>query len=127
MTKSRPQVRVQDLLGRQVRAGNNQSVGRIEEIRAERRGAGFVVTEYHVGPAALLERLSATVGRWFGGESRLRVIAWDQIDVRDPRHPRLLVEAGALAWLDQREEDAAGRGEGPPLRPSGGKWRRRTS
>jgi hypothetical protein len=126
MTKARPHVRVQDLLGRHVLAGNSQSVGRIEEVRAERRGTGLVVTEYHVGPAALLERLSAHFGRWFGGDSRLRVIAWDQIDVSDPRRPRLRVEIGALVWLDQREEEAAERGQTPPLRPAGGKWPRRT-
>jgi len=90
------EVHVQDLLGRQVRAGNNRSVGRIEEIRVERRGKGFVVLEYHLGAAALMERLSAHVGSWFGRAPRVRVVAWDQIDVSDPRRPRLLVEAESL-------------------------------
>ena len=125
MTKGGREVRVQDLLGRHVRAANNVSVGRIEEVRAEKRGAGFVVTEYHVGAAALMERLSAHVGSWFGGASRLRVIAWDQLDVSDPRHPRLLVEARELEWLDEREEEAASDGGAPRLRPRGGKWPRR--
>ena len=33
------------------------SLGRIEEFRAERRGQGWVVTEYVIGSAGLLERL----------------------------------------------------------------------
>jgi len=90
------EVRVQDLLGRQVRAANNQSVGRIEEIRVEKHGKGYVVREYHLGAAALLERLSAHVGSWFGRSRPMRVVAWDQIDLGDPHKPRLLVEAGAL-------------------------------
>ena len=77
------EVRVQDLLGRQVRAGNNQSVGRIEEIRVEKRGKGYVVREYHLGAAALVERLSAHVGSWFGRSRQMRVVAWDQIDLQE--------------------------------------------
>jgi hypothetical protein len=126
MKKADREVRVQDLLGRHVTAANNVSVGRIEEIRAERRGGGLVVTEYHVGPAALLERLSANVGSWFGAGSRLRVIAWDQLDVQDPHHPRLLVEASELEWFDQRGDTEASETGGPRLRPRGGKWPRRT-
>jgi len=83
------EVRVQDLLGRPVRAGNNLSIGRIEEIRVEKRGKGFVVREYHLGAAALMERLSAHVGSWFGRTRRMRVVPWDQLDLSDPRHPRL--------------------------------------
>jgi hypothetical protein len=93
------EVRVQDLLGRQVRAANNQSVGRIEEIRVEKRGKGYVVREFHVGAAALLERLSAHIGSWFGRPRGMRVVAWDQIDLGDPKKPRLLVEAGTLSRL----------------------------
>jgi hypothetical protein len=99
------EVRVQDLLGRQVRAGNNQSVGRIEEIRVEKRGRGYVVREFHLGAAALMERLSAHVGSWFGRGRAMRVVAWDQIDVGDPRKPRLLVDAGTLSRLGEDEAD----------------------
>jgi hypothetical protein len=92
-------VRVQDLLGREVLAANNHGIGRIEEIRAEKRGKGYVVKEYHLGPAALLERLSTHVGTWFGRPARMRVVAWDQLDLSDPASPRLLVEAAALPRL----------------------------
>ena len=99
------EVRVQDILGRQVRAGNNQSVGRIEEIRLEKRGKGYVVREYHLGAAALMERLSAHVGSWFGRARDIRVVAWDQMDLSEPKRPRLLVEAAALARLGAGEPD----------------------
>jgi hypothetical protein len=99
------EVRVQDLLGRQVRAANNQSVGRIEEIRVEKRGKGYVVREFHLGAAALMERLSVQVGSWFGRARALRVVAWDQIDLDDPEKPRLLVEASALRRLGENEAD----------------------
>ena len=99
------EVRVQDLLGRQVRAGNNQSVGRIEEVRVDKRGRGYVVREFHLGAAALMERLSAHVGSWFGRARPMRVVAWDQIDLGDPKKPRLLVDAGTLARLGEDEAD----------------------
>jgi hypothetical protein len=99
------EVRVQDLLGRQVLAANNRSVGRIEEMRVEKHGKGYVVREYHLGAAALMERLSAHVGAWFGRARRLRVVAWDQLDLSDPRRPRLLVDASALATLEAGSPD----------------------
>jgi hypothetical protein len=99
------EVRVQDLLGRQVRAANNQSVGRIEEIRVEKHGKGYVVREFHLGAAALLERLSAHLGSWFGRSRQVRVAAWDEIDLGDPKRPRLLVEAGALRRRDDDQAD----------------------
>jgi hypothetical protein len=100
------QVRVQDLLGRPVRAGNNQNIGRIEEIRVEKRGKGFVVREYHLGAAALMERLSAHVGSWFGRMRPMRVVPWDQLDLSDPLRPRLLVEAATLPRLGDAEASA---------------------
>lgn len=94
------EVRVQDLLGRRVRAGNNQSIGRIEEIRVEKRGKGFVVLEYHLGAVALMERLSAHVGSWFGRTRSMRVVPWAQLDLSDPRHPRLRGDAGTRPGPD---------------------------
>jgi hypothetical protein len=56
-------------------------VGRIEEIRVEKHGKGYVVREFHLGSAALLERLSAHVGSWFGAGTQVRRGAWDEIDL----------------------------------------------
>ena len=60
-------------------------------MRAVREGNHFVVTEFHIGTGALLERLAV---RPFPGvlRRRLRVhrVPWDQIDFSDPERPRLL-------------------------------------
>ena len=89
------EVHVELLLGRRVFAANGRSIGRLEEVRAERHGAGCTVTEYVIGPAGLAERLSARLlpllGRRHGFIAR-----WDQIDVSDPRHPRLLCSVEEL-------------------------------
>jgi hypothetical protein len=63
-------------------------IGRLEEVRAEQRGADYEVREYLLGPGALLERLSLA-GRVFGRARRTLVARWDQLDVSDPQHPRL--------------------------------------
>lgn len=87
-------VRVERLIGTVVRDADGRKIGRIEEIRAERRQDGCFVTEYHVGSMAVLERLSAP--RWIrriagappGGRHRFRV-AWDEMDLSDPKRPRV--------------------------------------
>jgi hypothetical protein len=82
------EVRVEDLLGRRVRAGNGRIVGRLEEVRAEQRGDEYEVTEYLLGPGALLERLSL-VNRLLRRTPRTLVARWDQLDITNPSHPRL--------------------------------------
>ncbi|HWC64656.1 MAG TPA: hypothetical protein VG777_01135, partial [Thermoanaerobaculia bacterium] len=52
-------IRLELALGCRVRAGNNRTIGRLEEVRAEKRGNEWFAREIHIGPAALLERLSA--------------------------------------------------------------------
>ena len=81
-------VPLEALLGRRVRADDGRVVGRLEEIRAERRGGNHEVTEFLIGPGALLERLSI-VRRFAGSGSRMRVARWDQIDISNPLAPRL--------------------------------------
>jgi sporulation protein YlmC with PRC-barrel domain len=97
------------LLGRRVLDGEGKSIGRIEEIRAESKGDDFVVTEYHVGPPAMLERLSASA---IGGaileflrlrdRGKGRLIPWDKLDVTDPAGLRLLCSSSELAVLDKQ-------------------------
>ena len=81
-------VHLEDLLGRRVLAEDNHPVGRIEEIRAERRGDDYELTQYLLGPGALVERLSI-VCRLLGRDLRMYVARWDQIDVTASDHPRL--------------------------------------
>jgi hypothetical protein len=88
-------VRLEDLVGRRVLDRAGRSVGRIGEVRAERRGNVHEVTEYLLGSGAFLERL-AIVTRLFGRRPRVLVARWDQIDIRRPEAPRLTCEASEL-------------------------------
>jgi hypothetical protein len=83
-------VRLDRLLGRAVLAANNRSIGRIEEFRAEREGAGWVVTAYAIGSAGFWERLGLGARLLFAAPKRKGYLArWDQIDVSNPDVPRL--------------------------------------
>lgn len=88
------EVHVERLLGRRVRDANGAVVGRIEEVCVEIVDGEPVVAEFHVGSAALLERIGAFVHElpFFSlipRLPRLRTIRWDEIDLRDPSYPRL--------------------------------------
>jgi len=101
---------VERLLGKKVLALNGQSVGRLEEIRAETQRGYFYVSEFLVGSYAVLERLAA----WRIGRAVLRVlgakrqegyrIRWDQLDLSDPQHPRLLCSVDELLPLTELQE-----------------------
>jgi len=89
------EIHVEHLLGRRVRDVAGAVVGRIEELRAEVIDGETVVTEIHLGPAALWERLGGfalqlpfvrflPVARY---EHRL---PWSLVDLTDPDHPRVL-------------------------------------
>ena len=83
------EVRLDLLIGRQVLAGNNRRVGRLEEFRADVRGGACVVTEMVIGVAGLLERLGLGVKMVLGKKRGGYVARWDQIDLSDPVRPRL--------------------------------------
>src|ERR1051325_5993402 len=55
------ELNVELLLSRRVYALNGRRIGRIEEIRAEKRGRECYVAEYLVGGYALFERLAGWV------------------------------------------------------------------
>ena len=63
--------------------------GRIEEVRARRRGDEYEVTEYHLGPGALLERF-ALARRFFGRPVPMLIARWDQVDIHRPETPVLM-------------------------------------
>jgi hypothetical protein len=100
------------ILGKRVVDVDGKRVGRIQEMRAERGEGGggggnmgreveerqgeLVVVEYLIGPAAILERLSAwhlmaaamrllRVRRFTGGYK----VPWHLLDLSDPDNPRL--------------------------------------
>ena len=99
----RSERRVELLLGRRVRALDDTVIGRIEEMRAEREDDYYVVTEFHVGPTALIERLAV---RHFGLTLPGRVhgyrVRWDQLDLEDEDTPRLTCPVGELEHLGAR-------------------------
>jgi hypothetical protein len=81
-------VRLQDLVGARVRTREGRVVGRIEEVRAERRGDDHEVIEYRLGRGALAERL-ALARQLLGRRSDTLIARWDQLDIRDPHRPTL--------------------------------------
>lgn len=88
-------IRVEDLLGRQVRTQDGSVLGRIEEIRAERNGEVHEVMEYHLGSGALIERLGV-LSRVLRRGPRTYVVRWDQLDLSRPREPRLTCDVSAI-------------------------------
>jgi sporulation protein YlmC with PRC-barrel domain len=101
------------LLGKQVLDSEGRAVGRIEEIRAQQQGNEWVIQEYLVGSAALLERLSA----WKIGLGILKLlgarkvhagyrIPWDQLDLSDPESPSLHCTHSDLKALNEQLEQA---------------------
>lgn len=91
-------IHLEDLLGRPVRSRDGRVIGRIEEICAERRGDVHEVTSFHIGPAALLERLAIT-RTLLRRKPETIVARWDQIDVRAPASIRLTCDARDLKKL----------------------------
>ncbi|SEJ14157.1 hypothetical protein [Paraburkholderia diazotrophica] len=115
-------VNVDLALGRQVLSRDGKRLGHIEAIKVVRDGDAWLISEFHVGPDALLERLAVgllprvlreAVQR--KGRSRRHRIAWHQIDVTDPRHPRLVCDK---ADLQGSAHDAATERETVPPRSS---------
>jgi hypothetical protein len=83
------EIRLEQLLGRQVLAANNRRVGRLEEFRAEVKGGVCEIREFVLGAAGLFERLGLGVRLIVGTRAGGYVARWDQIDLTDPERPRL--------------------------------------
>jgi hypothetical protein len=94
------EVRLERLIGRQVLAANNRSLGRLEEVRVEQRGNRYVVTEYLIGAVGLVERLGIGMKvLLFGGRGSGYVVRWDQLDIRDFEHPHITCPIDELRRL----------------------------
>lgn len=102
----RQEIHLELLIGKQVFALNGKSIGRLEEVRAELNARGYCfVTEFLVGSYAFLERLSA----WRMSREIMRTlhlrrkegyrVRWEQLDLSDPRRPRLACEVDELVRL----------------------------
>ena len=105
----RQQLHVELLLGTRVFAANGQSIGRLEEIRTQGNRGHQYVSEFLVGIYSVFERLAA----WRMGRTLLRFlgakreqgyrIRWDQLDLSDPQHPRLLCDVDELLPLTKEQ------------------------
>jgi hypothetical protein len=94
------EVRLDCLLGRRVLSRTNETEGRVEEFRAEKRGTGAIVTGYVIGRMGLLERLGVGVRLLIGRHQPGGYIArWDQLDITNPERPRLLCTLRELRKL----------------------------
>jgi sporulation protein YlmC with PRC-barrel domain len=92
------EISVELLLGTKVRDVEGVNVGRIEELRVERVEKACVVDAYLIGTSALIERLSAwtlvrPIRRFLNSRNLCSVyrVPWQDMDLRDPRHPRLRI------------------------------------
>jgi sporulation protein YlmC with PRC-barrel domain len=96
------EIRLELLIGRKVQDVNGENVGRIEEIRGEKRDNDCLIESYLVGASALIERLAAwTLVRPIHGvlpASLLSIyrIPWDEMDLSDPHKPRLRIAKSEL-------------------------------
>lgn len=95
------EIQVHALIGTCVRDERGVSVGRIEEICIERRDDDAYVTEFLVGEYGVLERLAGgplarSLLKLLPSVHRGRRIAWELLDLTDPRHPRVRVTKDAL-------------------------------
>ena len=106
---TRQEIHVELLLGEKVFALNGLAIGRLEEIRTEINKGHCFVSEFLVGSYAVLERLAA----WHIGRALLRVfgakrkegyrIRWDQMNLSDARHLKLLCDVEELMPLKEEQ------------------------
>jgi sporulation protein YlmC with PRC-barrel domain len=106
MKMAERQIHVELLIGRQVLGITGKPLGRLEEIQVELKKGECLVSEYHIGTYAFLERLSAwvigrTILKLFGVTRRIGGyrVPWDQLDLSDPYRPKLRCPATELRRL----------------------------
>jgi sporulation protein YlmC with PRC-barrel domain len=92
------EINVELLLGTKVRDVDGIDVGRIEELRVERVDKACLVDAYLIGASALIERLSAwtlvrPIRRFLNSRDLYSVyrVPWQDMDLSDPKHPRLRI------------------------------------
>lgn len=89
-------IHADDLIGRSVVDDRGEPAGRIQELRVEKRGSEWLIVAYVLGLGGLLERLNVAVRLMVGGRLRTRVATFEQMDLTDPRAPRLNCSREAL-------------------------------
>jgi hypothetical protein len=88
---------VEQLIGVRVRDAQGRVAGRLEEFRATREDKHWVVTEFHLGPAALLKRLAIRhLGFAWPRRTSGYTVRWDQLNLDDPDQPTLTCDIAEL-------------------------------
>jgi hypothetical protein len=90
-------IRLDELLGREVHARTGAPVGRLEELRCT-GAAPYQVTEYVIGLAGLFDRLHI-VRAVLGMKPRGFVATTGQLDLTDPAKPTLTCDLTELRRL----------------------------
>jgi len=92
------EINIEQLLGTKVCDVDGHDVGRVEEFLVERDGKSCLVDAYLIGVSALIQRLSAwtlvrPIGRFLNARKIYTIyrVPWQDMDLSDPRHPRLRV------------------------------------
>lgn len=88
------EIRLDELLGREVRALNGAPIGRLEELRCT-GDTMYEVTEYVIGLAGLFDRLHI-VRAVLGLRPRGYIATARQLDLSDPSAPRLTCDLADL-------------------------------
>lgn len=88
------EIHVEQLLGRTVNDSEGRVVGRLEEFHVEVVDGEHVVTEFLIGPEALLQRIGGFLLRLpivglIPLPKREYCVPWTLVDLADPHHPRL--------------------------------------
>lgn len=88
------EIELELLIGRRVHDPDGEAVGRIEEIRCDRRDADCLVEAYYVGTSGLIQRLNAwnlvrPILHLIKGSRfyQLYEIPWNELDLSDPENP----------------------------------------
>ena len=91
-------VELREMLGSKVVDSEGKPIGHLEEIEADRGDDYCVVTSYIIEHRGLLDRVSTwTLSASLQSRLARRAssqpyrVAWDQMDISDPRHPRTIV------------------------------------
>jgi len=104
-------IHLERLLNKKVRDSTGRKAGRIEEVRARVSEQGCVVEAYLLGRAGLLSRLSIPdvtllllnfAGTY--GNRTDTTVPWDQMDLTDPRHPKLKCTLEELKAMQTKKE-----------------------
>jgi hypothetical protein len=101
MSDDLAEVHVEQLLGKRIHDVDGAVLGRLEDFRVEIVDGETVVTEFHIGGAAIIERIAGFMSELpivehlpFGlTEYRVR---WQDVDLSDSRRPRVTVRKADL-------------------------------